>query len=111
MNYIVLEQKRKSDIDEDYDIVINNQKAGVILLTRNEGYVFIRQVLINDGFKRKGIAKDTINYLVESTNVPIKFCIATNSQSAIMFWKHYLETTKYKHERIRGELYLLSKEN
>jgi predicted acetyltransferase len=109
MNNIILEQKEKREIDEDYDIIVNNQKVGIILITRNENYIFIRQISINDEFKRKGIAKDTINYLVEYENMPVKFCVATNSQSAIAFWKHYLETTKYKNERIRGELYIISK--
>jgi len=98
-------RKRKLDNLEDYDICLDGKKIGELQLTIHPDYVFIRQISIDDTYKRCGHATNIIDRIRNFYDKPIRLCISTHSKSAVLFWRSYFE--KHNAEHIRGDLYSL----
>ena len=100
-----LNEKTRIDNMIDFSIIFNNKEIGVLNININEEDIFIRQIRIFEEYRRSGHAKNMIEYLKGKFKRNIGFCIATNSESAIKFWKKILEENKYIH--VRGDIYKL----
>ena len=99
-----LKEKRVFENMFDYLIMHDDNEIGVLNLNMSDDRIFIRQIRVFDDFRRQGHARNIVKWLMKQyTNV--RFCVATNSDSAIAFWKQILSENTYNH--IRGETYEL----
>ena len=106
----IKEIERDSDCDISYKIMLDDKEVGTFLTIEDERkFVFIRQISICDEFKRLGIAKQVIDNFVSDSKKPVRFTIATNSKSAILFWNKYLQTTSFKKTNIKENSWQLEK--
>lgn len=87
----------------DFEIVYLEQTIGLVSINLFEDRIFIRQIRIYDKYKRKGHARNVVRLLFKAFNKNIRFCIATNSESAILFWEQILKENTHKH--VRGDIY------
>ena len=87
----------------DFEIVYLEQSIGLVSINLFEDKIFIRQIRIDGIHKRKGHARNVIKLLFKTFNKNIRFCIATNSKSAILFWDQILKENTHKY--IRGDIY------
>lgn len=87
----------------DFNIRYKNKNIGILQL-RIYDEVFIRQISIDESFRRKGHAENIINELIDYYQKTVSLCIATISESAIAFWKHYL-SKKENVENPKGNVY------
>jgi hypothetical protein len=99
-----LKEKRVFENMIDYVILYESEEIGILNINVSKDSIFIRQVRIYDVFRRQGHANNIIKYLMIQYK-KVRFCVATNSDSAICFWKRFLSENKYNH--IRGEIYEL----
>lgn len=100
-----LKEKRKVDDMIDYIVWLGKEEIAVLNINHNENGIFIRQIKVYEDKRRKGHAKNIVKFLLNEYKLPVTFCVATNSKSAISFWADFLKTHKNNH--IRGEIYEL----
>lgn len=95
----------------DYNIIFNGENVGLIQTIELEerDYIFIRQIHIEKDFRNKGIARKVVSYFIENHDKAFRFCIATNSESAIHFWNSYLGKTSYNKNNLRGDIWEIRK--
>lgn len=90
----------------DTKIYYKDKEIGELLLTTNKEEIFIRQIGINERYRRKGHSTQVVDALKEYFKKPISLCISKHSESAIGFWKSYF--SKKNVERIRGDIYKIA---
>lgn len=97
---------------KDYSIISNNNKVGILQTVESDDsdYIFGRQIRIFPEFQRNKIGTQVINYILETNSKPFMFCIATNSEKAINFWRKYLNNKSISKRNIRGEIWQIEKE-
>lgn len=100
--YNFVNTRKENDQYKDYNIYFKNKHIGILQTVEND-VIFIRQIHIYDEYKRKNHATKIIDFLLNQKKKDIKLCVATNSQSAIAFWKNYFKEKNVTN--IRGEIY------
>ena len=100
-----LEVIRNFDDYIDFNICFCGNPIGTLEL-RVSDVIFIRQISINQEYRRKNHAKNIVNELLIFYQKPVRLCIATSSESAVLFWNNYLKTKNHTH--IRGQIYEIS---
>ena len=96
---------KQKDTYVDYDILKDKQKIGILQIVNHNEYIFVRQVHIFEEYQRKGYATLLFEEFIDISFKNIRFCIATNSNSAIHFWEFFLK--KHKNIHIKGHTYEL----
>lgn len=99
--------ERKGDYF-DYDILVKEEKIGILQTVDNTDSIFGRKIHIHDQFQRKGYATKVIDLLLKESGKDVVICISRHSKSAVAFWQNYLG--KRRNEHIRGDIYRLKNE-
>jgi|InofroStandDraft_1065614.scaffolds.fasta_scaffold46283_3 ribosomal protein S18 acetylase RimI-like enzyme len=87
----------------DTKIFYESMEIGELLLTIHKEEVFIRQISINECYRRKGHSTRVVDALMEYFKVPVSLCVSKHSESAIKFWNSYFSNRDV--QRIRGNIY------
>lgn len=93
----------KEDNYLDTIILYNDQPIGILNFIDKEE-IFLRQIRIEQNFKRKGHATKVIQAFERAYHRDISLCIAQNSPEAVGFWRNYLES-KTNASHVRGSIY------
>ena len=99
-------ESRNDGIYVDYNILLNDEKVGILQTVKHDNYIFGRQIHILECFQRNGYGTKIIEQFV-SEKGSFRFTIATVSNSAVKFWEKYL--CNHKNIHIKGETYELKK--
>ena len=90
----------------DYTILIDDVAVGYLGIRNTEDFIFIRQIRIYKEYRHQGYASCTVDGLLKYFNKKIKLCVATNSESAVSFWKTYLGE-QHKVLKERGNIFCI----
>ena len=101
-------EKDKVDNLIDFEILFNKQKIGVLEIAEQPQFVFIRQIHVDEEFQRLGHATKIIYQLLEQYKLPLRYCVSTHSNSAIIFWRKFNEKYQKEVKHIKGDLYELT---
>lgn len=93
----------KTDHLYDFYILFDNLEIGTLQLTVHPEFLFIRHIGIHPEYRRNSHASNVIDYLCQTSDIPIQLCISTHSQSAMLFWKKYFIGKEVEH--LKGETY------